>query len=236
YLLSWNSHYFQLIGMKYTDEDLIRCLTKFIRVMPIEYNDIPYINLYGNKEQGELFQNSSNDHVNYFFIQLKRKTIKGKNFSRSIVGGRKWKGRDNSKEIVDKERSRIGYKKTFRFDEESSSASEDKESVYWIVKEYCLDKTTMDVLREHGEIRHEDSVVCFITKKVSLCKNHQNIPITIENIVPDCVSNSSRDHDGWLYGAKIWQLPSLDEPFKALTDEELDYFDTPDPEYPHAYR
>ncbi|KAK6791380.1 hypothetical protein RDI58_010461 [Solanum bulbocastanum] len=133
--------------------------------MPIEYNDIPYINLYGNKEPGELFQNSGNDHVNYFFIQLKRKTIKGKNFNRSIVRGRKWKGRDNSKEIVDKERSRIGYKKTFRFDEESSSASEDKESVYSIVKEYCLDKTTMDVLRECGEIRHEDSVMCFITKK-----------------------------------------------------------------------
>jgi len=45
----------------------------------------------------------------------------------------------------------------------------------------------------------------------------------------------SRDHDGWLYGAKIWQLPSLDEPFKVLIDEELDYFDMPDPEYPHAY-
>ncbi|KAK4721280.1 hypothetical protein R3W88_011513 [Solanum pinnatisectum] len=190
--------------MKYTDEDLTRCLTKFFHVMPSDYNDIPYIDLHGNKVPGVLFQNSGNDHVNYFFTQLKRKTIKGKNFNRSIVGGRKWKGRDNNKEIVDKERSRIGYKKTFRFDEESS---EDKESVYWIVKEYCLDKTTMDVLRERREIGHEDSVVCFITKK---------------------------NHDGWLYGAKIWQLPSLDEPFKALTDEELDYFDTP--EYPHAYR
>lgn len=103
------------------------------------------------------------------------------------------------------------------------------------MKEYFLDKTTMDVLSERCKITHEDSVVCFITKKVSLCKNHQDIPITIENVVPDCVSNSSRDHDGWLYGAKIWQLPSLDESFKALTDEELDYFDTPDPEYPHAY-
>ncbi|KAK4721285.1 hypothetical protein R3W88_011518 [Solanum pinnatisectum] len=168
------------MGMKYTDEDLIRCLTKFIRGMPIQYHDIPYINLYGNKESAELFQNSGNDHVNYFFTQLKRKTIKGKNFNRSIVGGCKRKGRDNSKEILDKERSRIGYKKTFRFNEEST--------------EYCLDKTTIDVLRERGEIIHEDSVVCFITKK----------------------------------------LPSLDEPFKALTDEELEYFDTP--EYPHAYR
>ncbi|XP_015170300.1 uncharacterized protein [Solanum tuberosum] len=219
--------------MKYTDEDLIRCLMKFIRGMPIEYHDIPYIDLYGNKEPAELFQNSGNNHVNYFFTQLKRKTIKGKNFNRSTVGGSKWKGRDNSKEILDKERSRIGYKKTFRFDEESSS--QDKESVYWIVKEYCLDKTTMDVLRERGEIRHEDSVVCFITKKVNLGKNHQDISITTENIVPDCVSNSLRDRDGWLYAAKIWQLPSLDEPFKVLTDEELDYFDTPDPEYPHAY-
>ncbi|KAG5610414.1 hypothetical protein H5410_021695 [Solanum commersonii] len=190
--------------MKYTDEDLLRCLTKFIRYRPIEYLDILYIDLYGSKEPIELFQNSGNDHINYFFTLLKRKTIKGKNFNRSIVGGRKWKGRDDSKEILNKERSRIGYKKTFRLDEESSN--EDKESVYWIVKEYCLDKTTMDVLRERDEIRHEDSVV--------------HIPITTENVVP--VSNSSRDHDRWLYGAKIWQLPSLDEPFKALTDEELD--------------
>ncbi|KAG5610433.1 hypothetical protein H5410_021714 [Solanum commersonii] len=182
------------MGMNYTDEDLIRCLTKFIRGMPIEYHDIPCIDLYGNKELAELFQNSGNDHVNYLFTQLKRKTIKGKNFNRSIVGGRKWKGRDNSKEILDKERSQIGYRKTFRFDEESSS--EDKESVYWIVKEYSLDKITMDLLSEHGEITHEDSVVCFITKKVSLCKNHQDIPITIENVVPNCVSNSSSDHDG----------------------------------------
>lgn len=36
--------------MKYTDEDLIRCLTKFIRGMPIDYHDIPYVDLYGNKE------------------------------------------------------------------------------------------------------------------------------------------------------------------------------------------
>ncbi|KAG5610413.1 hypothetical protein H5410_021694 [Solanum commersonii] len=88
------------MGMKYTNEDLI------------------------SKEPAELFQNSGSDHVNYFFTLLKRKMIKGKNFNRSIIGGRKWKGRDNSKEILDKERSRIGYKKTFRFDEESSS--EDK--------------------------------------------------------------------------------------------------------------
>ncbi|KAK6791327.1 hypothetical protein RDI58_010408 [Solanum bulbocastanum] len=200
------------MGMKYMDEDLIRCLTKFIREMPIEYHDIPYIDLYGNKEPAELFQNSGNDHANYFFTRLKRKMIKDKNFNISIVGGRKWKGRDNSKEILDKERSRIGYKKTFRFDEDSSS--EDKEIVYGIVKEYCLDKNTMDVLGERGGIKHEDSVVCFITKKVSLCKNHQDIPITIENVVPNCVLNSSRDHDGWLYAAKIWQLPSLDELFK----------------------
>lgn len=62
--------------MKYTDEDLIRCLTKFFRGTPIECHDIPCINFYGNKEPAELFQNSGNDHVNYFFTQLKRKTIK----------------------------------------------------------------------------------------------------------------------------------------------------------------
>lgn len=89
----------------------------------------------------------------------------------------------------------------------------------------------MDVLRERGEIRHEDSVVCIITKKVSLCKNHQDIPIIMENVVADCVSNLSTDCDGWLYAAGIWQLPSLDEPFEALMDGKFNYFDMFDPPY-----
>ncbi|XP_055802374.1 uncharacterized protein LOC129871479 [Solanum dulcamara] len=231
------------MGMKYTDEDLIKSLMKFVRGMPIEFNDITYIDLYGNKKPSELFhellgsEGKDNDHVNYFFTELKKKSAKGKNFNRSIVGGGQWKGRDTSKEIVDKESKVIGLKKTFRFDEETSG-SDNKNSVYWIMKEYCLDKCIVKVLRERGEIRHENSVVCSIMKKVSLCKNSQDIPTNIENIVSnciDCVPNSSTDDKRWLYAAKIWLLQPLDEPFKSLKDEDLAFCDKPDPGYPQAY-
>ena len=120
---------------------------KFVRGMPIEFHDIPYIDLYENKKPSELFQELlcsegkiDNDHVSYFFTKLKKKSLKGKNFNRSIVGGGKWKGRDTSKKIVDKKKSVIGLKKTFRFDEERSDSDDNKKIVYWIMKEYCIDE------------------------------------------------------------------------------------------------
>lgn len=129
----------------------------------------------------------------------------------------------------------MGIRKLFDLMKKVAVPVKIKKIVFWIVKEYCLDKITMNVLSGRKEIRHEDSVLCFVTKKINICKNHQEIPIKIKNVVLDCVSNSPKDHGGWLYVANIWQLPSLNEPLKSLTDEKINYFDIHDPKYPRAY-
>ncbi|MCD9646816.1 hypothetical protein HAX54_036999 [Datura stramonium] len=152
-----------------------------------------------------------------------------------VVGVGSWKGRDTSKKIFDKEGSVIGLKRTFRFDEESSG-SDNKRMVYWIMKEYCVNESTLEVLRQRGEIQREDSVLCSITRKVSLCKKSRDIPSKIENVVSnhlDYVPNSG--YSTWpLYTAET-RLPPLDGPFQSLTEEELAFFDKPDPGYPQPF-
>ncbi|WMV24542.1 hypothetical protein MTR67_017927 [Solanum verrucosum] len=95
----------------------------------------------------------------------------------------------------------------------------------------------MDVLRERDKTQHEDCGT--ITKKViSLCNNSQNIPSKIENVAPnrlDCVPNSSICEEGTLLDPETQLLPPLDGPFELLTEEELAFFDKPDPGYPQAY-
>ncbi|KAK6791379.1 hypothetical protein RDI58_010460 [Solanum bulbocastanum] len=98
----------------------------------------------------------------------------------------------------------------------------------------------MEVLRERNKTQHEDSVICSsITKKViNLCNNCQNIPLKIENVAPnrlDYVPNSSICEEGTLLDPEIQLLPPLNGPFESLTEEELAFFDKPDPGYPQAY-
>ncbi|KAJ8564636.1 hypothetical protein K7X08_001096 [Anisodus acutangulus] len=231
----------------YGDEDLISYLRKFVCGKPIECNHIRHIDLYGNKKPCELFEDllSSVDHVNYFFTQLKKKSVHGRNFNRTIAGGGSWKGRDTSKPILDKERSTIGFKKTFRFDEERT---DNKRTVYWIMKEYYLNETIVKALRQRGEIRCEDSVLCSITRKVSLgTKYSQDVPIPsgIDNVVANHLdyapSSSSAAAEvapiyaEWPLYPAITALPPLDGPFESLTEEELAFCDEPDPGYPQAY-
>ncbi|XP_060177759.1 NAC domain-containing protein 1-like [Lycium barbarum] len=216
----------------YDDEHLISYLLKFVCGKPIECRHIQHIDLYGNKKPCELFYDllcsegkTSSDHVNYFFTQLKKKSVHSKNVNRTIVGGGSWRGRDTSKAVFDKDGSVIGSKKTFRFDEGSSG-------VYWIMKEYCLNETMVKALRESGEIQHEDFVLCSITRKVSLGKNSQDIPV-IENVV--IKESLTEEEFPWPLYPGLTELPPLDGPFESLTEEDLIFFDKPDPEYPQAY-
>ncbi|XP_009607153.1 NAC domain containing protein 50-like [Nicotiana tabacum] len=215
----------------YNDQDLISYLQKFVCGMPIETDRIGHIDVYGNKKPCELFQDllcskeeTSNDHVNYFFTQLKKKSASGKNYNRSITGGGSWKGRDTSKAVHDKEGSIIGLKKTFRFDEECS----DHQRIVWNMKEYCLSDNILEVLRQRCQIRHEDYVLCSVERKVNLCKHSQDIPSEI--------SSSALRYGGWPLYTELTKLPPLiDGPFESLTEEELAFFDNPDPGYPQAY-
>ncbi|XP_009772253.1 NAC domain-containing protein 78-like [Nicotiana tabacum] len=218
------------IGTKfqpYNDQDLISYLQKFVCGMPIESDRIRHIDVYGNKKPCELFQDllgeTSTDHVNYIFTQLKKKSDGGKNYNRSITGGGSWKGRDTGKPVRDKEGSVIGLKKTFRFDEESDIGNNQR--IVWSMKEYCLSDARLEVLRQRSQIRHEDSVLCSIEKKVNLCKNSQDISS----------SSSATIYCGWSLYTELTKLPPFDGPFESLTEEELAFFDNPDPGYSHAY-
>ncbi|XP_059310164.1 NAC domain-containing protein 1-like [Lycium ferocissimum] len=214
----------------YDDEHLINYLLKFVCGKPIGCDDIRYIDLYGNKKPCELFDDllcsegkTSSDHVNYFFTRLKKKSVHSKNFNRTIVGGGSWKGRDTSKAVLDKDGSVIGSKKTFRFDEESSG-------VYWIMKEYYLNETIVKVLRQRGEIQHEDFVVCSIMRKVSLGKISQDIQSKDENVV--IKESLAEEEFPWPLHPELTELPPLDGPFESLTEEDMAFFDKPDPGHP----
>ncbi|KAK4343707.1 hypothetical protein RND71_036801 [Anisodus tanguticus] len=168
----------------YDDEKLMGYLLKYVCGIPIQCNQIRFVNLYGNKKPSELFDTTT-DHVNYFFTQLKKKTGKGKNFNRAIVGGCSWKGLDKSKSVFDKKGLVIGYKKTFRF------VDDDDHPHVWIMKEYHLNDKILQALRQRRQIRYEDIVVCRLTRNVNSSK-----------VVP-------LDHSGQNYVASYLPISSL---------------------------
>ncbi|KAM3285355.1 NAC domain-containing protein 2-like [Capsicum chacoense] len=237
---------------QYNERDLVSYLQKFVCGMPIECHDIRHIDLYGiKKPPWELFKGllrsegkTGTDQLNYFFTPLKKKSVKGRNFNRTIAGVGQWKGRDISKEIYDKEGSVIGSKRTFRFDEESSRSDNNQRTVYWIMKEYSLDEIIVDKLRQRDEIQKEDYVVCSIMRKVSSRKNSQDVPSKAENEVSNhhhrdnVPSSSAETCRPWPYhdAAEIRSLPPLDGPFRSLNQEDLALFEKPDPGYPQAYQ
>ncbi|KAJ8528532.1 hypothetical protein K7X08_022224 [Anisodus acutangulus] len=165
----------------YDDEKLMGYLLKYVCGIPIQCNQIRFVNLYGNKKPSELFDTTT-DHVNYFFTQLKKKTGKGKNFNRAIVGGGSWKGLDKSKSVSDKKGSVIGFKKTFRF------VDDDDHHHVWIMKEYHLNDKILQALRHRRQIRHEDFVMCRITRNVNSVKLSSNSKVSLltteSNVVP----------------------------------------------------
>ncbi|KAK4710116.1 hypothetical protein R3W88_004629 [Solanum pinnatisectum] len=124
--------------------------------MPVECDEIHLVDLYGNKKPSQLFETTTSNH-HHVFTQLKRVN---KNFNRAIVGGGgSWRESGSIEDIVDKEGSPIGFKRGFRFKEESH---------VWIMKEYRLSDSKLKALRLRGQIRHEEFVVCSIMKRATV--------------------------------------------------------------------
>ncbi|KAK4338850.1 hypothetical protein RND71_040312 [Anisodus tanguticus] len=83
------------------DEELISYLLKFVSSKLFEcVHNRDNVDLYGNKKSCDIFDELSLEgeatDVNYFFTQLKRKSVNGKNFIRTMVGGVTWKGLDKA--------------------------------------------------------------------------------------------------------------------------------------------
>ncbi|TMW98955.1 hypothetical protein EJD97_003276 [Solanum chilense] len=162
--------------MNIDDEQLLRYLLKFLTGMLVDCDQIRFVDLYGKEKPSQLFATTDRHHV---FTQLKKKKGNGKNFNRGIVGGGgSWKGVDNGKPVYNKKGLKIGFKKTFRFDEENH---------VWIMKEYRPSDNILKALRLRGQIRHEEEfAVCSITRSVNSSKEQSSTT----NVVPSDESNS----------------------------------------------
>ncbi|KAH0698948.1 hypothetical protein KY284_013163 [Solanum tuberosum] len=152
--------------MNINDEQLMISLLKFVNGVSVQ---IQFVDLYGNNKPSQLFDTTTTTTTTEYhvFTQLKKKKGNGKNFNRGIVGGGgSWKGIDISKPVYDWKKSVIGFKKTFRFEENNH---------VWIMKEYRLCDKFLNALIKSGRIQ-EEFVVCRITRSVSI--SSQVLPIS----------------------------------------------------------
>ncbi|MDV3181324.1 MAG: hypothetical protein Q8830_03970, partial [Candidatus Phytoplasma australasiaticum] len=85
-------------------------------------------------------------------------------FNRRFVGGT-WTGKAATRSVYNKERSEIGFKRAFRFDENTLA---------WYMTEYHLSDKILEHLRLRGQIRYEEFVVCYIRCNVNLDHNREN--------------------------------------------------------------
>ncbi|XP_015158228.1 uncharacterized protein [Solanum tuberosum] len=174
------------MGMYIDDEQLLRYLLKFVTGISVECDEIRLVDLYGNNKPSQLFDTTATTATEYHvFTQLKKKKGNGKNFNRGIVGGGgSWKGIDNGKPVYNKKGLKIGFKKTFRFDEENH---------VWIMKEYRPSDNILKALRLRGQIRHEEEfAVCRITRSVN--SSQVNIPSdhNVENFLDSVLISASQ--------------------------------------------
>ncbi|KAJ8528836.1 hypothetical protein K7X08_030480 [Anisodus acutangulus] len=195
-----SSSCYAIIGMRFLplDEELISYLLKFVSGKLFECGHIrDNVDLYGNKKSCDIFDELSPKgeatDVNYFFTQLKRKSVNGKNFIRTMVGGGIGKGLDKGKDVLDKiKRSTIELKKTIRYDDHN----DDEDQQYaWRMQEYCISDKILAVLRKCGQIRREDFVLCRIKRKLLMKKGFcANISIGLCSNIHMEIS-SSGDHE-----------------------------------------
>ncbi|XP_015064738.1 uncharacterized protein LOC107009957 [Solanum pennellii] len=170
------------MGMNFDDEGLLKYLINFVTGMPVECNKIRRVDLYGNKKPSLLFDTTTTDH-HHVFTQLKKKKRNGKNFNRGIIGGGgSWKGVNNSRPVYNKKGLMIGFKKTFRFDENNH---------VWFMKEYRLCDELLEDLRLHGKIRYEDFVLCSIRRKVNWDHFRQNLLASSSSQCQETVKSSA---------------------------------------------
>ncbi|KAG5620923.1 hypothetical protein H5410_006141 [Solanum commersonii] len=142
--------------MNFDDEQLMISLLKFVSGSSVQFQ---LVDLYGNNKPSQLFDTTTTTATEYHvFTQLKKK---------------KGNGVDNSRPVYDKKKSVIGFKKTFRFEENNHA------------------------LRLRGHTRHvEEFVVCRITRRVvnssqnRFQENQDLEQLTTANVIPSDKLNS----------------------------------------------
>uniref|UniRef100_A0A3Q7EYE9 NAC domain-containing protein n=1 Tax=Solanum lycopersicum TaxID=4081 RepID=A0A3Q7EYE9_SOLLC len=189
------------MGTNINDEQLIGYLINFVTGVPVGCNEIRIVELYGNKKPSQLFDTTTTDH-HYFFTELKKR---GKYFNRGIAGrGGSWRKYGTNEEVVDKNRSVIGFKRRFRFEEENH---------IWIMKEYCLFDSKLKDLRLRGQIRHEGFVVCSIMRKgtcSSQCQVNQDLGLIQCDDLKESTMTAAKDDECSVRQEVVHTRPLLD--------------------------
>nr|XP_016488024.1 PREDICTED: NAC domain-containing protein 68-like [Nicotiana tabacum] len=181
---SHNNSPYPVIGIRFrpTDEELILFLLKFVSCKNFSCDHIRVEALYGNKKPWDIFENNflgEDTKVNYFFTKLKRTKAGGLRFSRGLIGGGSWKGLDKRKPVF-KGSKLVGFKKSFRYQEEDSCTEElggDRgiKNIVWNMKEYSLNDDILKVLRQRNSIQYEDFVLCCIKRKSVHVNDHKEL-------------------------------------------------------------
>ncbi|WMV14602.1 hypothetical protein MTR67_007987 [Solanum verrucosum] len=206
------------MGMNIDDEQLLRYLLKFVTGMSVECDEIRLVDLYGNKKPSQLFDTTVITTTEYHvFTQLKKKKGNGKNFNRGIVGGGgSWKGIDNGKPVYNKKGLKIGFKKTFRFDEENH---------VWIMKEYRPSDNILKALRLRGQIRHEEEfAVCRITRSVNSSQLIIPSDHNVENFLDSVLISASQCQETVEFFAQNQENQDLGQSFAQYQFQDLGQF------------
>lgn len=126
------------------DDELIQVfLLNKVNAKPLPNNvTILEYDLYGEKNPWEIWEAFEGSNYNgkdlYFFTTLKKKSLNGSRFVRTIGSG-SWEGEDTGKMVVAHGSNQcIGLKKRFRF--EKSGTNHDGA---WIMHEYSLDPSLL---------------------------------------------------------------------------------------------
>ncbi|KAA8542684.1 hypothetical protein F0562_023817 [Nyssa sinensis] len=93
-----------------TDQELIEDYLLYkVMGIPLVLEDlVKESDLYGDKEPWEIFDTAA-ERIQYFFTKLKKKSVAGSRFSRTVGKGT-WKGLDGGKQILDHQRRLVGSK------------------------------------------------------------------------------------------------------------------------------
>ncbi|KAA8542687.1 hypothetical protein F0562_023814 [Nyssa sinensis] len=144
-----------------TDQELIQdyLLYKVIGIPLVLEDLVKESDLYGDKEPWEIFDTAA-ERIQYFFTELKKKSVVGSRFSRTVGKGT-WKGLDGRKQILDHQGRLIGSKRSFTYVNvnKSRAAAAGHSHYRWIMKEYSLDGINL------GLSKAKDYVLCRIKYK-----------------------------------------------------------------------
>ncbi|XP_059308470.1 uncharacterized protein LOC132059743 isoform X1 [Lycium ferocissimum] len=128
----------------------------------------------------------------------------------------------------------IGNRKTLNYIE-----GKDRKRSEWPMREYRLDNsrdgTTSDDMQIYTALNNDEISVNPPTlnhhRDACDLPSSDQVPL-VEGSPYGSRENEAPRYGGWPFRTPETRLPPFDGPFESLTEEELAFFDNPDPDYP----